>query len=218
MSFILDALKKSENERQLNAPPEFATVPADPDSPGAPRWLWVLGGLLLINVVVVIALLTRDTAPAVPATLPEPVAARAPTTVAPAVVPPTTVPADDFADRLDAARRNLPQRAAETEVAAPNAPVTSDRAAAEPAAAPDASSDLLLPSLDELRLGGEVDLPELHVDIHVWSDDASDRFVFINMDKYRERDALAAGPVVREITRDGVVLDYRGRRFMLPRD
>lgn len=218
MSFILDALKKSENERQLNAPPEFATVPADPDSPGAPRWLWVLGGLLLINLVVVIALLSRDTSPHVPATLAEPVTARSPESTTAVVAPPSTVRADDFADRLDAARRNLPQRTADSASAASD---RAERPAAEPPASTvssGADSAVLLPSLDELRLAGDVNLPELHIDIHVWSDNVSERFVFINMDKYRERDTLAAGPVVREITRDGVVLDYRGRRFMLPRD
>ena len=219
MSFILDALKKSENERQLNTPPEFATVPADPDSPRAPRWLWVLGGLLLINLVVVIALLTRDTPPPPPATLTEPVATRVPATSV--VAPTTTVPVDNFENRLDEARRNLPPRAAGTATAAADTSPRVEQPPAptpEPAASPDANTIALLPSLDELRLQGDVDLPELHVDIHVWSDNASERFVFINMDKYRERDTLAAGPVVREITREGVVLDYRGRRFLLTRD
>ena len=55
MSFILDALKKSENERQQQAPAEFATVPAAPASDGMPRWLWVLGGLLLVSPGIVVA-------------------------------------------------------------------------------------------------------------------------------------------------------------------
>ena len=49
MSFILDALKKSENERQEQSDTEFATVPSSPDAPAAPRWLWILGALLAIN-------------------------------------------------------------------------------------------------------------------------------------------------------------------------
>ncbi len=46
MSFILDALKKSENDRQEQAEAEFATVPSSPGPLAAPSWLWVLGGLL----------------------------------------------------------------------------------------------------------------------------------------------------------------------------
>lgn len=219
MSFILDALKKSENERQQQAPPEFATVPADPDSPRAPRWLWVLGGLLLVNLVVVVALLTRDATPSIPsapidatqavetATAPRPVAAPAPR------------PVDAFSERLEEARRNLTPRTADGAGSATDAPARVSPVRSEPPpAAASAASLALLPSLDELRLNGDVDLPAMHLDIHVWSDSASDRFVFINMDKYRERDTMSSGPVVAEITRDGVVLEYRGRRFMLPRD
>ena len=216
MSFILDALKKSENERQSNAPPEFATVPADPDSPGAPRWLWVLGGLLLINLVVVVALLTRDAPPPLTATIVEDAARPEP-----AAATPPARPADAFAERLDEARRNLPARDAVAPAAGDIAPAGPDpvRRETQPAAPASAANSLaLLPSLDELRLNGEVDLPDMHVDIHVWSENSDERFVFINMDKYRERDSMRAGPVVTEITRDGVVLEYRGRRFMLPRD
>lgn len=220
MSFILDALKKSENERQLNAPPEFATVPDDPDSPAAPRWLWLLGGLLLINLFVVVALLTRDAPAPVPANdgdvagTPESIAS----TTSAATPPP--LPADTFEDRLEEARRNLTERATETSTSGRDAPARIEAARREspPAAELGANSIALLPSLDELRLNSEVDLPEMHLDIHVWSDNARERFVFINMDKYRERDTMNAGPVITEITRDGVVLDYRGRRFMLSRD
>ena len=46
MSFILDALKKSETERQQQGPSDFANVPSSAESPRAPRWLWVLAALL----------------------------------------------------------------------------------------------------------------------------------------------------------------------------
>lgn len=216
MSFILDALKKSENERQSNAPPEFASVPTGPDSPGAPRWLWGLGALLLINLIVVVALLTRDAPPQVATTDVD--AARPPQ---PATVTPQSRAAGAFAERLEEARSKLPAHSAGTSMPVDDASVASAPARREsrPAApASTANSLALLPSLDELRLNGELDLPAMHVDIHVWSDNRAERFVFINMDKYRERDTMSAGPVVAEITQDGVVLEYRGRRFMLPRD
>jgi hypothetical protein len=46
----------------------------------------------------------------------------------------------------------------------------------------------------------------------------TDRFVFINMNKYNEGSQLAEGPVVKEITTDGVVLDQGGTVFLVPRD
>ena len=73
-------------------------------------------------------------------------------------------------------------------------------------------------TIDELRLNGTLQLPELHIDIHVFADNAAERFVFINMTKYRETSQLAEGPVVAEITTDGVILEYQGRTFLLPRE
>ena len=75
-----------------------------------------------------------------------------------------------------------------------------------------------LRTIDELRLDGVLQLAELHLDIHVYNDDPVERFVFINMDKHREQSQLDEGPVVREITRDGVVLEYQGQVFLLPRE
>ncbi len=63
-----------------------------------------------------------------------------------------------------------------------------------------------------------MELPELRIDIHVYSDTAAERFVFINMNKQREQSVLPEGPVLQEIRPDGVVLEYRGRRFLLPRE
>ena len=73
----------------------------------------------------------------------------------------------------------------------------------------------VLPTIDEIGLQGSV--PELHVDLHVYADSPNGRFVFINKRKYREGETLQEGPRVEQITRDGVILDQHGRRFILPR-
>ena len=61
-------------------------------------------------------------------------------------------------------------------------------------------------------------MPELHVDIHVYSESPGDRFVFINMSKHNEGSRLSEGPLVEEITPEGVVLSMNGTTFLLPRD
>ena len=61
-------------------------------------------------------------------------------------------------------------------------------------------------------------MQELRIDIHVYSETPVDRFVFINMTKYKENAILSEGPVVAEIVPDGVILDYQGVRFLLPRE
>lgn len=60
MSFILDALKKSENERQRQTGPGFAAVPGS--ASGKPRRLWpvIVIALVAINLMVLAILLFRD--------------------------------------------------------------------------------------------------------------------------------------------------------------
>ena len=63
MSFILDALKKSETDRQHQSNAEFTAVPVSPRAPAVPRWLWAVGILLAINLMVLIGLLLRPETP-----------------------------------------------------------------------------------------------------------------------------------------------------------
>ena len=66
-------------------------------------------------------------------------------------------------------------------------------------------------------LSGAQALPELHLDVHVFATKPSERFVYINMRKYREGATLEEGPLLERIRRDGVVLNFQGVRFVLPR-
>ena len=59
MSFILDALKKSETERQQQSSAEFSSVPSSSGNPSPARWLWMLGILLLVNFAVLIGILMK---------------------------------------------------------------------------------------------------------------------------------------------------------------
>jgi len=220
MSFILDALKKSESDRLEQADTEFATVPSSPATPAAPRWLWVLGSLLIINVIVLLGIMLKPDAPAIndAASNQTAVGAASTTTIAtvdatPSANASTTEPAS-FADQVAVARQNQPAR---------NSPVPQPATAANitPVVAvknlPQTAAGIL-PSLTELRANGTLQLPALHVDIHVYSDVQSERFVFINMSKYKENSSLEEGPVLKEITSDGVILEHNGIAFTLPRE
>ena len=216
MSFILDALKKSESDRQQHGPAEFASVPTSNGRQGAPRWLWVLGVLLAINLVVLTGLLLRpDVA------------------VAPAVSVQVPTDSDSFAEQVAQARQNMPPREeprtdarqpAATDyspAAVRNTPATTTPATTAPPATParqQSANTASLPTIHEVLANGTVTLPALHVDIHVFADAPKDRFVFINMNKQVEGSRLAEGPIVEEITTDGVVLNYNGTSFLLPRD
>lgn len=214
MSFILDALKKSESERRQQGEPAYAQVPVHGDERRPPVWTWLLAILLLVNLAVLAGLYMR------PAET-DPV----PTAVGPPPEPAATVPeaaARSFEDRVRQAVAEKPPLTRQTEKRAAEpapAPLTAESAApaVEPlvTTAPDLNA---LPTASELVTSGELPLTDLRLDIHVYSERPADRFVFINMIKHREGSVTADGMEVSEITPDGVVLNWRGREFVLPRN
>jgi general secretion pathway protein B len=217
MSFILDALKKSEIDRQRQSMPGLMDAPIATRRPRLPLWAVLLGALLTINMVVLIVVLMRNGAPA--AAPVKPVETRAAADNKPAAV------ADHFSP-LDSApvyAPEIPVPAAEEPATAPRG--LAQRSAPHPLRRPDpvlvdeapADNDELLPSISELNLTGSQAFPELHLDVHVYATKPADRFVYINMRKYHEGNTLQEGPVLERIRRDGVVLEYQGLRFVLPR-
>ena len=226
MSFILDALKKSESERQQQRGANFVKLPSSDDSPGVPRWLWVLILLLVINLIVLAGLMFRKT----------------PTTELPPSTLPKTLketsssegaaPQATFEDRIQSAvseRRQMEPTEAlpsSTELSSPTE--TPTNSVDIPLDVPvDGFTDtplvtnvpaVALPTANDLRLDGRLPIGDLHLDLHVYDAEPSNRFVFINMVKHRENSRLAEGPVVKKITPEGVVLDHAGTEFLLPRE
>ncbi len=215
MSFILDALKKSETERQRQNTPGFADVPDATSPPRAPRWLWVLGGLLGINLVVLLGVMLRPE-------LNPTTAISAPTEAIPADVsgdkPLETSSAVSFSAMVEEAKKKQAVPVAES--------TTEDITDADPEPVGRTASVVRTPekisqvyaTFNELRANGTIMLPDLHLDIHVYSEHPAERFIFVNMSKYRERGRLTEGPVVKEITPEGVILEHLGNGFLLPRE
>lgn len=209
MSFILDALRKSETERQQQAGAEFSSVPTSSGNAQSLKWLWILAALLGVNLAVLAGILFRpDASPEAipPAELPGESAT---------VVPEPELPS--FEDQVEAAKMAQAER--QQASVATSVPVTEVQASEAPAPVAEtrARSNRIL-TIDEMRLTGALQMTDLHLDIHVYSEDPAERFVFINMSKYREQSRIDEGPVVNEITPEGVVLDYNGMTFLLPRE
>ncbi|MEL7186009.1 MAG: general secretion pathway protein GspB [Pseudomonadota bacterium] len=206
MSFILDALRKSENERQQQGPAEFAGVPTSERETSTPRWLWLVGLLLAINLAVLAGLFMRPDASPPAQPVPTPIQQQRPSAE------------PSFSDRVAAAQRELPEQVASEPVATPEP----ERAALQPVVVTQDATSIdtsqIYPTLQEVVAAGRVSLPPLHLDIHVFSDTPADRFVFINMSKYREGARITEGPLVNEITPEGAVLDHQGETFLLPRE
>jgi len=224
MSFILDALKKSEIERQRQSMPGLMDAPTSLRRGRLPLWAIILGFLLAINLVILIIVLMRNAGPAVGSTSAHDTSPTdrqrpaveehfSPLGSAPVYAPEIPVPpAESSASNESAAALAAPhasaQRTAPHTLRRPD-PVLVEEEAAE--------NDEVLPSINEINLTGAQALPEMHLDVHVYATRPSDRFVFINMRKYKEGNTLQEGPVLERIRRDGVVLNYQGLRFILPR-
>lgn len=206
MSFILDALKKSETDRQQQSSAEFAAVPTSSDNPGAPRWLWALGLLLVINLAVLLGLFLRPDAG-------QPSLTSSPATQSSAPV----VSEPSFVEQVAAVKQDLSTHQ-EPAVAVPQIVQPKPSVAAAVVSSDASRNTAALPSFHTVRANGSIVLPDLHLDIHVYSDVPEDRFVFINMSKLREKSQLTEGPVIEEITPEGVVLEHRGTSFLLTRD
>jgi len=209
MSFILDALKKSELERQRQTVPGLMDTRSTVRRNRLPLWAAALGALLIVNLTALTWVLMhrRSSVPAPPAVAakpadaPPPAAHFSPLDAAPEYAP--EIPVPSATDQRPASHETAP---------ASHRP---DPLLSEPSDPPE--NQEILPSISELNLTGAQALPELHLDVHVYATKPSERFVYINMRKYHEGSVLQEGPKVERIRRDGVVLNYQGLRFILPR-
>jgi len=248
MSFILDALKKSELERQRQSIPGLMDSGALRPRARFPLWAAGLVVLLGINLLVLLVVLTRGAGRAPPP--PGPLAAGAPA-IASSTAPAMQAPPPANATAPGNAPTPAPAQATVQATAAPAtaehfspldaAPVYAPEIPADPSLdhAPPADSgtamvrtphrrdpvltddykpeEEALPTISQVNLTGTQALPDLHLDVHVFATNPADRFVYINMRKYHEGATLEEGPVLERIRRDGVVLNYQGLRFLLPR-
>lgn len=255
MSFILEALKKSENERQRKIGPSLADVQVHARRSEKPWWAFAVAGLLLVNLAVLLFVLLRDDEPAatpqsaaIQAPTADPVPARNSSATAPAPPPsrlerPQQSSVKEMAPATsDPSVRSLADEAAigaeDSHVYPPENPDLAVAAAVpegpsivspiqprsvapgeirpQPQRQVPSEPEEVLPTFRELG-ATSTNLPELHLDIHVHSPVPAERFVFVNMRKYIEGQALSEGPLVERITSQGVVLNHQGLRFLLPR-
>lgn len=212
MSFILDALKKSESERHRHSGPVLMDVRIAPPRRRLPAWAWIIGAVLAINLLVLAWLLWFSTprqpvqsaapapAPTAPAIAVAPPAQGTPAAPAPAAAPPASALPEPTLPPASASTRSDPP--------APAAP-----AAVAPAPAP-VINIAALPRYQDLT-GAGVALPSMQLNLHVHDPVAANRYVLLNGSKVREGETLPDGLKVLQIAPSGVVLEWRGQRFFL---
>jgi len=221
VSFILDALRKSEHERQRSAVPGLSQVPAALPEAQLPRWAVGLIIVLAAALLMLGAAWWRSMqTPAVAAVAPIPTVERS------VEIPPPSV--TRAAPSQPAPSRPLSEQAASREepalvaTAAPDSVGVATTVPAPERLAPrqvilgnDTPADAInVPSAASLAAAG-VPLPTLHLELHAYSARPRDRFVFINGRKYTEGERLPEGPVLEAIEPGGAVLSHAGRRFMI---
>jgi general secretion pathway protein B len=228
MSFILDALKKAEAERQRQTGPTLLEVRVTAPRRRLPLWTLIIAALLGVNILLLLIFVLRRpaatpvaSAPAAAVTAPAPLPVPVPaalTAGAAATATPTTAPTTTPTTPPASTPATTP--AATLPGATPSAITAPAMTGAEPAAGNPADYEPAItaggvrnepPSLAEI--GGN--LPDLRLDLHVYATRPADRYALINMHRVREGDVLPEGPRVVAIDRDGVELNYRGTEFML---
>lgn len=233
MSYILDALRRAEQERQ----PRQSELRIVTDASGThiahqkPRWpllVAALGGAFALGALLMIPFLRKPSEMPVPVTAGTP---SAPAAAAPQVtaLPPAQV-LDDLVDPEAPAdeeenaglagfpsapegryAQSTPAQEPQESVTAAQEPVPAEVQRIELAPSPVPS----VPQLKEMSADYRAGFPQISIDVHVYDADPGQRFVMINGRRYREGDVLSEGPQLIEITESGLVLIHGGQRVAL---
>ena len=226
MSFILDALRKSDAERQRAVTPGLADVRYAAPRSRRSLWLPILVVVLAANGVFMAAQwFGRGAGPVAPesvVTAPEPPVEMPPPPEIRPLSRESAFGEPQFEPPLATeSGALLVQEMAEP---APETPAPSPEIAAvsEPAVPASARPSRIIagdepPTVEQMIGSGALNIPMLNLDLHVYSAQPAGRFVVINARKYREGAQLTEGPTIERITSNGVVLSSGGQRFTLPR-
>lgn len=237
MSFILDALRKSESERQQEASPSITRIPSAVPSRALPAW--AIGTIAALGLGVVVlagawwmtlegqrqgvraqaaAPSGEPTAPS--ASTPDPrttdtrsveIALPPPRrTQSPAAEQPSSTPRG-----FSAAARSAPSGLRQAVSEAASAPAVSEPARSAQSR-PAVQTDPLAPSY--ASQASNLGLPALRLELLAFSDVPAERFVFINGARYAEGDTLPGGSRILEIDRQGAVLLAEGRQLRLSQE
>ena len=224
MSFILEALKKSDQQRQRGATPTLPTTTLTMAAPKQTAFLYygLLAAVLLAGIVIgwlhpwqaeqptaapgslaekpQISVSHQIASPSLPGA---PETARKTTQELPAS---NSMPAVQPAPIIAAIKPDMsaPPRA-QTYSAPPTAPISEKPA--------DAAQEQKVIPMAELPLQVQQEIPAMTIPLHAYSSKPRDRLVSINDRMLREGESLTPGLRLEQITPDGLIFSYKEYRF-----
>lgn len=228
MSYILEALKKAQAERQLGSSPTIhapTLQSAQRETAGgrfkAPVVLALLGMAAVIGVLLTLVLRTPEpaapapvtaTAPQSTAAVPAPPAAAAPAAARPPAPEPTPLPAP---------AADLPPSVAQlAKASAPASPPQPERSPA-PAPVPVAAKPAVAPeepvmNLRDLPEPIQRSIPQVAVGGYIYSKNAADRLLLIDKVLRHEGEEVAPGLVLEKLQPKEAVFNFKGYRYRVP--
>ena len=219
MSYILEALKKSQAERQLGELPsihapqvQLHDAAASSAARRAPVWL-ALGG---VGVAVAAALLLWQpwragaAAPVVPAVLAQAVPAPAPAPVVASVPPAATAAPVHHARPVAEPKQEMPGQTVPPPVASP-AP-----AATAPAAPPTPAAEEAVAGMRDLPEPIQRQIPAIVIGGYIYSKNPADRLLLIDKVLRHEGEELAPGLVLEKLQPKAAIFSFKGYRYRVP--
>jgi general secretion pathway protein B len=232
MSYILDALRRADSERERGRVPgihaqPLPTTSADAARRAPPPWVWVAVGLSLgLLAALGWTMWGRDTPPPLPSEMtglppPPPPATQSgrmstepppplPDAARPAE-PPPVAPIEQRPTSIEAARKPAPPARAASAAAAPGAAAPG---AAPPAALPSAPvADTRIYARHELPDDIRRQLPALSIGGSIYSPTPANRFVVVNGVVVHEGGEVGPEHVLEQIKLKSAVLRFKGYRY-----
>ena len=219
MSYILDALRKSDQQRQRGVPPPLLALQATAVVPGRRVSISqvVLAALLIGAGIVIGSLRPWQTEQPTAATQP---AAMKPLESSQLLSSPVPAPAAATMERqvpavakreARAKPRNKPREAVTAvpqELTGKPVPENPDGAGRG-----DAAQEQKVMTIAELPVSIQQEIPKMSISVHAYSGAPKERLVGINDRMLREGDFLVPGLLLEQITLNGVIMSYKGYRF-----
>jgi len=220
MSYILEALRKSEQERNPEKVPDLSTHHPQILKTEKPRYAyWIIAVLFLIIIGMMLFYFFYNK-PAEQQVVESPVAETVPVisndNMSKPVVDNNINEAATFSGKIvekATEQQKVPAATIITEKEVEQAPTFKVEA---PVTKP-AISDLdraALQDISELNYDFQRQIPDMEFSTHIYVSDGGS-FVIINGKTLSEGMAISRGLVIHQIISDGVVLEFRGRRFFL---